>query len=269
MKKMMTALAVMTLAMSVTACGGRTDGDAAATASDGTIAGNWKANVDSASFENDNRDWLLADGTFDCRSCLPPYQTTADGTWQEVDRPGYDGQMIEIVDDNTVKSAARLGEEELGNSTWTVSEDGQSMTIAWNDLEGDEPVSGSTMFTRTGDAPEGAHAVSGQWSVSDIGQIDDAGLMFGFTLDGDTISSSGNGSGYTATLGGEAVPLEGNNAGVMVAVEKIGDNAYRETFTLDGEVTNVTELTVDGDTLSGVSTDPRDNSKVTWTATRQ
>jgi len=267
MKRLITAaFAASTLVLGVTACSEGAETEAAAEA--GSIAGNWRVNVDSAQFENDNRDYVLADGTFNCNSCLPPYSVTADGTWQTIDRPGADGQMIEIVDDNTVKMATRLGDKELGNSTWTVSEDGQTLTLEFNDLSGDEPVAGKGSFTRTAAGPDGAHAVSGKWTSAGIESIDEAGLIFSYGLDGDQITNSGNGNGYTATLGGEAVAVEGSNSNVMVAVERT-DTGYRETYTRDGEVLSITELSVDGDTLSGVSTDPRDNSTVRWTASRQ
>lgn len=263
MKKLMTAAIAATLALGVTACKDMSEADSA------SIAGSWKANVDSAEFENDNRDYVLADGVFDCRSCLPPYQVAADGEWQTIDRPGADGQMIEIVDDNTIKMATRLGEKELGNSTWTVSEDGTTLNLTFTNLSGDEPVNGASSFTRTEAGPDGSHAMSGKWTSNGIESLDDAGLVFGYTLDGDQYGSTGNGTSFTATLGGEPVAIEGNNSNVMVAVERNGENGYRETYTRDGEVLSVLELTVDGDTMSAVSTDPRDNSVVRWTATRQ
>lgn len=269
MKKLMTAVAAVALSMGAAACEDMSGSYGAEEVQAGSIAGSWKANVDSAQFENDNRNYVLADGVLDCKSCKPPYQVAADGTWQSVDRPGYDSQMIEIVDDNNVKSAVRRGDKDLGGSTWTVSEDGQSMTIAFNDVSGDEPVTGSTNFTRTAAGPDGSHAVSGEWTVSDIGEISDAGLLFGYTLDGDQYGSTGNGTSFTATLGGDPVAIEGNESNVMVAVEQTGDNSYRETYTREGEVLSTLDITVDGDTMSAVSNDPRDGSVVRWTATRQ
>ncbi|QZD86240.1 hypothetical protein [Qipengyuania psychrotolerans] len=267
MRKMMTAFAAVTLTVGLGACSETPETEAAAET--GSIAGEWKANVDSANFENDNRNWVLADGEYQCNSCTPPYGFTANGEWQTVERPGVDSQKLEIIDDNTVKFASRLGDKELGSSTLTISEDGQSATIDYTDLSGDTPVNGQTMFTRTAAGPEGSHAMSGEWTVSDIGNIDDAGLMFSFALDGDTITSSGNGSGYTAALGGEPVAVEGSNSNTMVAVEKTGANSYRETYSRDGETLSTTEMVVEGDTISATSTDARDGSKVTWTASRQ
>ena len=270
MRKMMTALAAFTLTVGVAACGdaGEVETEEVA-ASDGTITGEWMANVDSAEFENDNRNYVLADGTFECLSCTPPYEVTANGEWQTVDRPGVDSMMVEVVDDSTVRAGFRLGEEELGTSTWTVSEDGQTLTSDFNDTSGTEPVTGSESFTRTAEGPEGAHAMSGEWTLADVAEISEAGLRFSYSVDGNQYSSMGNGTSYTATLGGEPVAIEGNDSNVMVAVQEIGENSYRETYSRDGEVLSVTEITIDGDTLSAVNTDQRDGSVVRYNATRQ
>ncbi|MFL0356986.1 hypothetical protein ACI5KX_10975 [Erythrobacter sp. GH1-10] len=269
MKKMMTALAAMTLVVGVSACGARTDGDSAATASAGTIAGTWMIDLDSAEWENSDSNYVIADGEYTCNSCIPPYSIPADGEWQSVDRPGVDEIKVSVVDDMTIETATRFEGEDLGNSTWTVSEDGDSMTIAWNNLDGDTPVSGETNLVRAAEGPDGAHAASGQWSPAEVSSMSEEGRTVTISLDGDTISLRGNGGGYTATLGGDAVTIDGDNSGTLVAVEKTGDNTYRETFTRDGETTGVNDWTVDGDTVTVVATDPRDDSKVTWSATRQ
>ncbi|MEM8725420.1 MAG: hypothetical protein AAGE86_07850 [Pseudomonadota bacterium] len=268
-RTMMSVASVAALSIAVASCGAPANTETAQTAEASGLAGNWKANVESASFENDNRNWVFADGTFDCQSCLPPYQMAANGEWQDVDRPGSDSQMIEIVDDTTIKSASRFEGTDVGNATWIMGEDGDSLTLEWTDLEGTEPVTGKTLFTRIAAGPDGSHPASGEWAVSEVGEMSDSGLVFSFELDGDQYMSTGNGSTFTATIGGDPVPIEGSNAGTMVAVEKISDTSYRETYSRDGEVTSVLEMSVEGDTLSGTSTDPRDDSVVRWTATRQ
>lgn len=269
MRNMMTALAAITLAMGVTACGDAGGDEATEAASDGTINGTWLIDADGAEFENDTNSYVLADGVFDCQSCLPPYQVTANGEWQEIDRPGVDSIMIEVVDDNTMTASFMLGEEMLGTSTYSVSEDGQTLTNTFTDMSGDEEVTGTEMLTRTADGPEGSHAMSGEWAFAGVSDISDAGLTQSYTVEGDQFTSTGNGTSFTATIGGEPVAIEGNNSNVMVAVESIGENAYRATYSRDDETLSSTELTVDGDTLSGVGTDARDGSVVRWTATRQ
>lgn len=267
MKKMMTALAAVTLVLGAAACTSEPD-DTEATASSG-IAGTWKADPASAESVNDNRNFMLMGDQFTCNSCIPPYSTTANGEWQKVDRPGTDEVMIEIVDDKTIKSSFRFEGRDLANSTWTVSEDGNSMMQSFVDLDGEETTEGNLTLTRVGDAPEGAHAVSGEWTLSEYGEISEAALLFTYSLDGDTLTSSGNGEGWSAVIGGEPVAIEGSESGVMVQVEKTGDNNYRETYTRDGEVISVSDIAIDGNTMSATSTDPRDNSVFTFSASRQ
>jgi hypothetical protein len=269
MKKMMTALAAVTLLMGVAACNQASDDATTKTATASGIAGTWKANVDSAEFENDTTSFLLTDGTLTCESCLPPYSVAADGTWQKVDRPGFDAQKVEVVNDRTVKSSRRLGDKEISVATFTVSEDGKTLTNNWTNLEGDVPTKGSTIFTRTKAGPNGSQAMSGDWAVASIGTMSDAALISTNSLDGDKYTSKGNDGGFTAVLGGEPVTIDGDNSGTLVAVAATGNNSYRETYTRDGKVVSVVDLVVDGDTLSGTSTDPRDNSVLRWTATRQ
>ncbi|MBX7460894.1 hypothetical protein [Qipengyuania huizhouensis] len=267
MKKIMTALAAFTFATSMTACSSADDTEAVAETAG--IAGDWKVDLDSAQWENDVGEYVLADGTYNCLSCNPPFEVAADGGWHDVAIPATDSIMMEVVDDNTVRSAGRLNGEDTGSSTWTVSEDGNALEVSWTNLRGDQPVSGKTSYTRTEAGPEGSHAVSGKWTTAGVSDIDEAGLRFSFGLDGDTITSRGNSESYTATLGGDAVAIDGNDAGEMVKVERTGDNSFLETYTRDGEIVATTELTIDGDTLNGVSTDPRNGSVVRWSATRQ
>ncbi|RGP40191.1 hypothetical protein BPTFM16_00470 [Altererythrobacter insulae] len=264
MKKLLTAAAAVSLVFGVAACGETAEAPAAT-----SIAGDWKIDVESAKSENAVNSYLIADGTYTCNHCLPPFSIAADGEWQSVDRPGVDGIRIAVVDDNTLESASRFGEEQLGESTWTVSEDGQSMTVAWTNMSGEETITGSTNYARQSAGPDGAHAASGEWTISDYGEISEAALTFGYSIEGDQYTSTGNSGGFTATIGGDAVAIPDSDSGTMVAVAQTGDNSYTETYSRDGEIIGVTELTVDGDTLSGVSTDPRDDSVFRWNATRQ
>lgn len=267
MKKTMTALAAFTLVAGTAACSNADDAEAVAEVAG--ISGDWVVNLDSAKWENDTSEWVLADGTYNCLSCDPPYEMAANGEWQELDRPGIDARMIEVVDDRTLKTAGRLKDKDTGGATWTLSEDGNALQVAWNDLTGDEPINGVTNYTRQEAGPEGSHPVSGKWVTADVSEISDAALRTSINVEGDTFTSRGNGGSYSALLGGDPVAIEGNDAGVMVAAARAGDNAYTLTFSRDGETLSTTELTVDGDTMTGVNTDASDGSSVRWTATRQ
>lgn len=265
MKKMITAVAAATLMLGTAAC----SGEATNEASDGSLAGTWRGDPDTASSENGDSNFTLVGTEFTCNSCLPPYTATADGEWQEMDRPGMDEMMIEVVDDMTIKTAFRFEGRDLGSSTWTVGDDGSTMTQTFVNLDAEEQTEGTVILSRTEDGPEGSHAMSGGWTLSEYGEISEAALLTTYAVDGDTVTVSFNGGGWTATLGGDAVPIEGNESGVMVAIESTGDNAYRETYTRGEDVVNVSEITIDGDTMSVVSTDPRDDSVFRYSASRQ
>jgi hypothetical protein len=254
--------------MTAAACSEAEEADTEQTASDGTITGEWLADPASAQFENDTRKFVLADGAFDCQSCIPPYQVTADGTWQTVDRPGMDGMMIETVDDKTVRASYRFGERELGSNTYTVSDDGQTLTVSFVDTSGEAEVTGTETFTRVAEGPAGSHALSGEWSRSGM-EISETGLRFSYSVEGDQYSSTANGDSFTATVGGEPVAVGGSTSNVMVAVESTGENSYRETYSRDGETLSTTEITIDGDTMSAVNTDARNGRVLRYTASRQ
>lgn len=269
MKKMTTALAAIALVTGAAACSDKTETNTSATASEAGITGTWVADLDTVQWENAADKYLIADGKYTCETCLPPYSFAADGKWQKVDRPGTDEVMLAVVDDKTVQFASRFKGEDTGKSTWTVSDDGQMLTVDWTDFGAEGATTGKSRLVRTAAGPAGSHAASGEWKPESVSEMSEESRTVTITEEGDKFTFSGMGQGYTATLGGEAVSLPESKSGVMVAIVKTGANTYRETFTRDGEVVGMTDYTVDGNTLAVVSTDPRDNSKSTVTARRK
>ena len=120
----------------------------------------------------------------------------ADGEWQDVDRPGVDQLMIEIVDDKTVKTAARFEGRDLGATTWTVSDDGNSMKQEFVNMDGEVETTGDLTLNRVSAGPDGAHAMSGEWELGEYGELSDEGLTFTYAVDGDTLTSTSNGGGW-------------------------------------------------------------------------
>ncbi|QTD56907.1 hypothetical protein [Parasphingorhabdus cellanae] len=270
MKTAMTAFATLTLVLGTAACSVDATSKIEATSATGNaISGTWKIDTSTAKSENSDSKFTLIDGTFSCSNCIPPYSTIADGQWKPMVRSGFDEMKVEVVDDKTVKSTVRLKGRELSELTWTVSDDGSSLTQYFVNLAGDETTEGSVSMNRTADAPEGAHAVSGSWALAEVGEMSEASLLATYTLEGGTFSNKSNGAVWSATLGGDPVAIEGSQSGTMAKVEKVSDSVYRITYILDDEVVNITEMTINDDTLSVVRTDPRDNSVFRYIATRQ
>ncbi|BDI60741.1 hypothetical protein MACH05_13010 [Qipengyuania nanhaisediminis] len=206
---------------------------------------------------------------FACNSCIPPYSYIANGEWQKVDRPGIDAVRLEVVDASTVRSAARFKGRDMGRATWIVSEDGQSLTQVFVNLDADEPTEGTVKLTRKSDAPAGAHALSGTWSLAGYGKISAAALRTTYSLTGDTLTVTYNGGSWSAVLGGQPARIEGSESGTLVTAERIGDNRYRETYFRKEKIVGLTEITVKGDNMTVVATDPRDDSLLRYEAWRE
>jgi hypothetical protein len=262
------AVCALSLTFALAACAQPDDTATAEATTGGTIEGTWVGQIDSLQ-DDQVRNYMIADGTYTCNHCTPAYSVPASGEFETVDRPGADGVMVKVVDDNTIEFAVRNEGEELNKSTWKVSEDGETMTVTSTDMSGDEPVTATTTFTRASAAPEGAHAASGEWKFASLSDMDEAAVTFTFAIDGDQMTETGQEGSVTRTIGGEPVTPEWSTTGAATAVEKLSDTSYLFTTTLDGEVVGTTEMTVDGDTLTGKSTDPRSGSTSSWKAKRK
>ncbi len=268
MKSWKGALCAASLSLALAACAGADEATEAEATTVGTFEGTWVGQTDSLQ-DDEVRNYLIADGTYTCNHCTPAYSVPASGEFESVERPGADGVMVKLVDDMTVEFAVRNEGEELSKGTWMVSEDGGTMTVTSTDLNLDEPVSSTTTLTRVSAGPEGSHAVSGEWKFAGLTDMEEAARTFTFAIDGDQLTQTGQQGSMTMTIGGEPVTPEWSTTGAATAVEKISDNTYLFTTTMDGEVVGTTEMSVEGDTLTGKGTDPRTGSTSSWTAKRK
>ena len=279
MHKTIAACLAATSLLSVSACnkqagaGNEAVGNAAAPASADTISGTWKGDVSSVKFEQKPDEFLLQNGKYDCKSCIPPVSLAADGAYHPVaNHAYYDEESVKVVDANTVQQSTKLKGRETGNSTLKVSPDGKTLTINWNDMSvaNAKPNSGTFEETRIASGPAGSHALSGSWTPAKIASVNQEAITVTLSADADTFHlSSPTGVSYDAKLDGSPTPIKGDPAGATASVKKLGDNSYQETDTAGGKVTNVTTFTLGTDgKLTIMSEDPRNGSKTTWTADR-
>jgi hypothetical protein len=245
----------------------------AAAADLSALNGTWKTDRESVKFEQKPDEYLLKDGTYSCNTCIPPLTAAADGQFHAVaDRPYYDSLSIKAVDDKTVEFHRKKGDREVSSSVITVSADGNSATAKFHDATTADapPIDGQSSLKRVGPAPAGAHAISGQWIPEKVNDYSDAALSATYKIDGNKVTWSGQGQTDTAEIGGPAVPVTGDIGGTTVQVADDGAGGLKETFSRDGKVVNETVTTVaaDGKSATWVSSDPRDGSKVTGTASK-
>lgn len=264
------------LALSSAACkqqenAGGNDVTATPAAADlSALNGTWKTDKASVKFEQKPDEFALKDGTYNCTTCIPPLTVAADGAFHPVTgRPYADEMSVKAADDKTIEIHSKKGGKDISSLTMTVSADGNTLTRKFHDGTVNPPVNGSSTSTRAGPAPAGAHAASGQWTPNQVNEYSEEALSATYTIDGNKVTWAGQGQTYTAEIGGPAVPVTGDIGGSTVQVTNEG-GALKETFTRDGKVVNETVSTVsaDGKSMTWVSSDPRDGSKVTGTAAK-
>jgi hypothetical protein len=276
MKRMMTAVFVIAF-LGAGACNQQPAADAnveAPAAEAGSIDGTWVADLTTVKFDQAPDEFSLKGGVYSCATCIPPITNfAADGAFHPIaDRATYDSMSVSQVDDKTVKFVRRKGDKEAGNNSLTVSADGKTMTNKYTTLNNanGKPTSGETILTRVGEPAAGAHAMSGKWTVDKIGNISPEALTVTYKVDGDVLTSTAaTGESYLAKLDGSETPVKGAADGAVVSVVRVG-GGYKLTSKRGGKVVDETTLTPSAEgTLAIVSVDPRDNSKVSWTARRQ
>ena len=240
-------------------------------ATNGTIDGTWKGDVSSVKFEQKPDEFLLQNGKFDCKSCIPPVTIAADGAYHPVTNHAYyDEESIKVVDDKTVQQSTRLKGRETGHATMTVGADGKTLTINWTDtsVANAKANTGSFVENRVASGPAGSHALSGSWTPAKIAAVNQEAITLTLKADADMLHMSApTGISYDAKLDGSPTPIKGDPAGATASVKRLSDNSYQETDTAGGKVVNVTTFTLGADgKLTLVSMDPRNGSKTTWTA---
>lgn len=219
---------------------------------------------------------LLQNGTYACKTCLPPYSVKADGAFHPVrDRPYWDEIAIDSADPRTVVFKMRAAGKLVAENKRVVSADGKSLTITGTTTANGAgaTVTQSTTQTRVGAPIAGAHLISGRWKTDPkTTTASDNALTIALKITGDKLHlQSGIGESLDATLGGDYALNVGDPGKTMTKAALLAPNRLRLTDQRDGKVVQVTDYAVaaDGRTLNASWSDPRDGSKGTFVATKQ
>jgi hypothetical protein len=211
------------------------------------LDGTWKADLASVKWPSKPDVYLIKGGVYTCSSCVPRVTIKADAAFHAVTgHPYYDEQAVKIVDARTVTFAQRKGGKAMGEATDTVSADGRTMTYTFRDTSSPNGkiVTGSGTEERIGRSIPGAHALSGSWRNTSMGDMTDAGLIIAMRTEGNVVHmSTPTGISYSARLGGPAVPVNGDPAHTMAAVKRTNASTYVETDTRGGKVVQIVTMT--------------------------
>lgn len=246
-------------------------GNESAAAGTETIDGTWKADLSTVQIDSKPDVLLLKDGTFSCSTCTPPLTLAADGKFHPVTgRPYADQISIKADDDHNVTRMSQKGGKDMGDTKYSVSGDGKTLTISFTDKTAAKPVTGSYTETRVADAPAGAHAVSGSWKLDKYNNVSEAGLTVTFKRDGDMLHmTSPVGTSYDAKLDGSDTPVKGDIGGTTASVKQLADGSYQETDKRDGKVIGVTTMTIGTDgKMHAVNEDKLSGTTVKYDASK-
>jgi hypothetical protein len=238
--------------------------------------GTWKLDLNKSSFSPKPDVYILADGMYECKTCVPAYKIKADGTDQSVTgHPYFDSVAIKVVSDHEIAETDKKNGNTVATSTTTISADGKHATFSFSDssnTNGGPPVTGSGTAVLVAPGPAGSHAVSGSWKLEKIGDMSDNAIIWTYNISADQITmTSKSGQSYTAKLDGTDAPMVGDPGTTSVSVTMAGKNTLVETDKRDGKVISVWKMTVEvgGKTATAINEDKLTNRTAHFVVIKQ
>lgn len=237
--------------------------------------GTWKVDMNKVDFPKKPDVYLVQNGMYECKSCVPAINIKADGQDQKVTgHPYYDSMAVKIVSDHEVEETDKRDGKVVGTSKMTVSPDGKTMTFAFTDSSNSSgtPVTGSGEAERIAKGPAGANAISGSWRTTKMQNISDNAITWTYKFSGDEVTmSSPTGITYTAKLNGTEAPMKGDPGVSTVSVKMMGKDTLVETDSRDGKVVSITKSSIasDGKTLHIVNEDKVHGTTMKYEAMKQ
>ena len=214
--------------------------------------GTWKVDMKKAQLPKKPEVYLLQNGMYSCKTCVPAIDIKADGTDQKVTgHPYYDTMAVKVVDDHNVETTTKKDGKVVGMSKDMVSSDGDMLTSDWTYSGNPQggPISGKDVYKRVGaKSPSGANLISGSWRDEKTEDMPESALTFTYKVNGDEFSmSTPTGQSYTAKLGGGEAPFKGDPGVTSVSLKKISDHTIEETDFRDGKPISIARMTVSAD----------------------
>ena len=242
----------------------------------GAFDGTWKIDMNKVDFSKKPDMYLLENGTYECKTCTPPYKIKADGSDQAVSgHPYYDTVAIKVVNDHEIEETDKKNGNVVGTSNTTVSSDGETMMFKFSDssnTNGGPPVTGSGEAMRVAKGPAGSNAISGSWRTTKMESLSDNATVWTYKVNGDEITMTNpTGQSYTANLNGTDAPMKGDPGITSVSVKMMGKDTLEETDKRDNKVIGVFKMKVasDGKTAKASYDDKQSNRTTDFDVMKQ
>ena len=149
--------------------------------------GTWKFRLNDAQFPKKPDVFLLQDGVYHCKTCVPPIEVKANGEDHAVTgHPYFDSVNVKVVDDRTIEEVEKKAGKTVATSRTVVSLDGNTADFDFTDssnTKGD-PITGKGTIKRVAKGPAGSHPISGSWVTSKLENLSDNGLTVSYKVNG-------------------------------------------------------------------------------------
>lgn len=211
--------------------------------------GTWKIDLNQARFSAKPDVYLLRNGLWRCKSCVPPVSLKADGRDYKVgkDDPCVETSSVKVIDDRTIEIVDKKSGRITSTSKGKVSPDGNTLTLEESDAckADSEPMTSEVEETRVAAGPTGSHAISGSWRMIKASASQNA-LEETLKVVGDMLSyRDAAGKSFAAKLDGTYTPMIGDPDHSIVSVKREGKDTLIERIKQDGKVIEIQRMTVE------------------------
>jgi len=236
--------------------------------------GTWKMDTSTIQYPEKPDVYVLQNGMYECKTCVPPINIKADGTDQKViGHPYYDTMSVKAIGDHNVESTTKKAGKVVGTEKDSISSDGNTLTANWT--YSGNPTGGTQAGTytakRVAKGPAGANLISGSWRAEK--EEDPAAVLtWSYKANGDELTMTNpTGQSYTAKLGGPDAPYKGDPGTTSVSVKMLGKDTLEETDKREGKVIAIGKMTVlaDGKTAKIVVEDKLHGTTTRFDARKQ
>lgn len=211
--------------------------------------GKWLADLKSSKYSQKPYKMVLADGTYHCLTCAPPYKIPADGVVHKViGNSVFDAASVTVIDPQTARFKRYRGGKQISEVTDTISPDGSTMSWRATFLATANgiPVESSGTWARVAPGPAGSHVVSGSWRDTGF-EAPAESLAMTLKITGGLVNMSyGTGESFAARFGGAPAPQIGDPTKTMIRVTRLGPNAFQERDYRAGKLVSVYTFRITG-----------------------
>jgi hypothetical protein len=247
------------------------NGPAGWTWSDNPFEGSWVIQPELTTFGMRSPILSLERGEFrrsDCKT--EPIDVPADGAAHGVKgQPLFDTISVRVLDPKRVEIVEKNTDKPAWKGMYTVSANGRSMRLEFEDDRATKPVTGALEYMREGDAPAGAHAVSGTWRPEKLTRLSSSGQTVTFAMQRKDTErdlevapgpnfyagfafTGGDGRSAEGKLDAHDFPLNGYLPGATIALNRLQPNILQFNRSQNGVLVELTRAMVasDGQTMT-------------------